>query len=150
MSIGRYAKDTDVTVDKSLTDLRKVVQRYGANEFGFFDGESAGGVMFSLKGIRIKIAMKLPAAADYRKNRTGAVMGTTQAKQAHEKAIRQRWRALVLVVTAKLEAVESRIETVEQAFMPYLLLPDGKTTVGEAVLGQIENGTLKLLPGGGS
>lgn len=143
-----YAKDTYVRVEKSMADLRKVTQRYGAKEFGVFDGETSCGVMFSINAIRIKIALALPAAEDFQNNKAGNPMGATQSKEAYQKAVRQRWRALVLVVTAKLEAVASGIETVEQAFMPYLLLPDGKTTVGDAVLGQIQSGTLKLLGGG--
>lgn len=147
--IGRYARDTYVRVDKSMSDLRKVTLRYGAKEFGVFDGETSCGVIFTFKDIRVKIALVLPTPEETRKNIAGAVMGATQAKQAHEKAIRQRWRALVLVVTAKLEAVESGIETVEQAFMPYLVMSNNHT-LGEMVLPQISSGQLKLMPGGGS
>jgi hypothetical protein len=146
MTIGRYARDTYVRVEKSMADLRKVVQRYGAKEFGVFDGETSCGVMFTVKGIRIKIALDLPTPEAYRRNSTGALMGSTQAKEAHQKAVRQRWRALVLVVTAKLEAVESGIETVEQAFMPYLVMSNGQT-MGEMVMPQIAGGQLKLLGG---
>ncbi len=58
------------------------------------------------------------------------------ARQAWEQACRQRWRALVLVVKAKLEAVETGITTFEQEFMAHIVLPDGKT-VGERVRGAI-------------
>jgi hypothetical protein len=61
-----------------------------------------------------------------------------------ERACRQRWRALGLVIKAKLESVESGIETFEKAFMPYLLLPDGKI-VAEHVEAALQNNQLPVL-----
>lgn len=142
--MGRYGKETTVTVDKSIAELMGVVRRYGAKDFGIFNNDGTAGVMFVLANLRIKMVVKMPMENETRVNKAGATMGRTQASQAHEKAIRQRWRALVLMVKAKLEAVESGIETVEEAFMPYLMLPNG-STIGEVVLNQIGNGTLPLL-----
>lgn len=42
-------------------------------------------------------------------------------------ANRQRWRALALVIKAKLEAVETGIVSFEQEFLPHLVLPNGGT-----------------------
>lgn len=145
MSTGRYASETTVTVDKTIGDLRKIVSRYGATEYGVFTSEMTGGVMFTLKERRIKISMIMPTKEESRIDSAGRRMQFNQ--QRYDKQIRQRWRALLLVVTAKLEGVQSGIETVEQAFMPYLLLPNG-STVGEAVLTQIQSGVLPLLSTG--
>ena len=62
---------------------------------------------------------------------------------------RQRWRALVLVIKAKLEAVESGITTFENEFLAHIVLPDNRT-VGEWLAPQIdsayeEGGMPKLL-----
>ena len=46
---------------------------------------------------------------------------------------RQRWRALLFCIKAKLESVEAKIETFEEAFLAHVVLPDGKT-VGEHAL----------------
>jgi hypothetical protein len=129
-----------------MVDLRTVTKRYGVTEFGVFDSEASAGVAFTFKGFRIKIALPLPSPDEFRRNSTGAMMGAVQAKEVYQRVIRQRWRALVLVVTAKLEAVESGIETVEQAFMPYLVMSNGQT-MGEMVMPQIAGGQLKLLGG---
>ena len=40
-------------------------------------------------------------------------------------ACRQRWRALLLIIRAKLEAVESGITTLESEFLANIVLPDG-------------------------
>ena len=56
---------------------------------------------------------------------------------AHEQEVRRRWRALALVVKAKLEAVASNITTFEEEFMAHIVMPDGRT-VGQHVRPQIE------------
>jgi hypothetical protein len=56
---------------------------------------------------------------------------------AWEQACRQRWRALALVVKAKLEAVECGISTFEEEFLAWMMLPDG-STVGDRMLPQLE------------
>ncbi len=48
-----------------------------------------------------------------------------------KKAARQKWRALLLVIKAKLESVESEIETLEQAFYANIVLPSGLTVYEE-------------------
>jgi hypothetical protein len=39
----------------------------------------------------------------------------------------QRWRALLLVIKAKLESVESNIETFEHAFLAQIVMPNDQT-----------------------
>ena len=53
---------------------------------------------------------------------------TAAAQQsAWEQACSQRWRALLLIIRAKLEAVESGITTPESEFLANIVLPDGGT-----------------------
>ncbi|WP_198651245.1 hypothetical protein [Salinicola sp. CPA57] len=56
---------------------------------------------------------------------------------AWEQACRQRWRALALVIKAKLEAVESGITMFEEEFLAHIVLPNGGT-VGGWMLPQIK------------
>jgi hypothetical protein len=49
---------------------------------------------------------------------------------------RARWRALLLVIKAKLESVESGIATFEEEFMAQIVLPDDQT-VGQWVLPEV-------------
>jgi hypothetical protein len=51
--------------------------------------------------------------------------------------VRQRWRALALVIKAKLEAVEAGITIFEEEFLAHIVLPDGRTA-GEYMVPQIE------------
>ena len=63
---------------------------------------------------------------------------------------RKRWRALLLIIRAKLEAVESGITTLESEFLANIVLPDGGT-VGQWLAPQIDAAyatvRLPLMPG---
>ena len=48
-------------------------------------------------------------------------------QSAWEQACRQRWRALLLIIRAKLEAAEAGISTLETEFLANIVLPDGRT-----------------------
>jgi hypothetical protein len=52
-------------------------------------------------------------------------------------ASREGWRALVLAIKAKLEAVEAGITTFETEFLAHIVLPDGRT-VGEHAIPKLE------------
>ena len=73
--------------------------------------------------------------------------------EAWEQACRSRWRALFLCIKAKLEAVESRIETFEEAFLAHVMMPDGMTVAEHAapmIALSYETGTVRpLLPAPG-
>src|SRR5258708_7057641 len=62
----------------------------------------------------------------------------SEAEKAYEQAVKQRWRALSLVIKAKLEAVEAGITVFEDEFLAHLVLPDGKT-MGQWARPQIES-----------
>ena len=64
------------------------------------------------------------------------------------------WRALRLVIQAKLEAVEAEITTFEEEFLAHIVLPDGQT-VAQHVQPRVESmyreGKMQaLLPPAGS
>jgi hypothetical protein len=44
-----------------------------------------------------------------------------------ERLRKQRWRALLLCIKAKLESVASNIETFEEAFLAHVVMPDNRT-----------------------
>ena len=68
-------------------------------------------------------------------------------RSAWEQACRKRWRALLLIIRAKLEAVESGITTLESEFLANIVLPDGGT-VGQWLAPQIDAAyaTVRLPP----
>ena len=62
-----------------------------------------------------------------------------------EQEERTRWRALLLVIKAKLEAVESHIATFEDEFLAHTLLPNQQTVaqyIGPQVAQMYETGRM--------
>ncbi len=132
-----YAKNTTVSPEKSQIEIQTTLRRYGATGFAFAQGPDQIRFAFDLKERRIQITLTMPTQAPDR-TPTGKRRSAGSAQEALRQEIRRRWRALALTIKAKLEAVESGIETFDQAFMPYLLLPNGRT-VGESLLPGLED-----------
>ena len=150
----RYANQTNVTGDRSRSEIERTLKRYGADSFMYGTRGSTAAVQFEVKGRRILFRLELPNpnSRECTHSSTGRVRRSTdQALEAWEQACRQRWRALALIVKAKLEAVEAGISSFELEFLPYTVLPGGGT-VGDWALPQIalayETGQMPpMLPG---
>lgn len=132
-----YAEKTKVPVEKTKTEIEQTLKRYGADRFAYFTQAGSAMIVFEAKDRRLRFDLPLP---DEKKDREG--------RQA-----RQKWRALLLCIKAKLESVASEIETFEEAFLAHVVMPDGKT-VGEHTRERIavayQGGDMPpLLPGPG-
>lgn len=126
-----YAKDTKVPVSRTRDEIERTLRRYGAEAFayGWADGRSQ--VEFHATGRRVRITVPMVDVTDQQE--------------------RARWRAVLLVIKAKLEAIEAGISTFEAEFLANVVLPNGRT-VGEWAAPQLEvayaDGNMPaLLPG---
>ena len=149
-----FAEHTTVPADRSRAELERTLARYGADQFGYFWEEQGGRqsivVGFRMRHRMIRFRLAMPSRDD---PQFTTVSGGYHRRAAHvaeqrwEQATRQRWRALLLVVKAKLEAVEAGISTFEDEFLSATLLPDG-STVGDWARPQLEAAyTRGLMPG---
>lgn len=135
-----YAEKTNVSVAKSKADIEDLIQRAGAGQFisGYKDNLAVIG--FTLANRQIKFILPLPSKDDdqfwYTPERRNK-RSEEQAYAAWEQACRSRWRALYLIIKAKLEAVESGISTIEREFFYDIVLPDGET-IGQWMAPQLE------------
>lgn len=139
---GRYGKQTKVPVSRSQAEIRYILDRYGYGTEGLLfysepvTGREVVGFRYNLRSVRIMIIM--PEREEFRFTPKGKRRPDDMVGRAHDQAIRQRWRALVLILTAKLEAIDSGVITFEEAFLPFLVLPDNRT-VGEALVPQLDD-----------
>lgn len=145
-----YAENTSVTPDRSRAEIERTLVRYGADAFSYgFDGDVAV-VAFRAAGRMVRFTLSMPPLAGFALTPTGRDRSRDAALAEREKATRQRWRALALVVKAKLEAVESGITTFDEEFMAHLLLPDGQTVgewMGPQIVTAYEDGDMpEILP----
>lgn len=127
---GRYAAGTDVSSDKSRSEIERTLRRYGADAFAYAWERESAHVAFKMAGrnIRFRLPMPDPQAREFTHTPDRGFKRSEAAREtAYEQAVRQRWRALALVIKAKLEAVESGISTVEDEFLAHIALPDGRT-----------------------
>lgn len=135
--MAKYAQGTTVSVEKSESEIRAVLRKYGATTFVIGQDVGRAQVAFEMRDRKIIMRMALPRPADkaYTHFKRGSSLIARTAAGAHdawEQACRERWRSLLLCLKAKLESVESGIETFDQAFLAHMMLPGG-ATVGEWV-----------------
>jgi hypothetical protein len=150
---GQYAAATDVSSEQSAMEIQRTLKRYKATSFMYGYAVGKASIAFSLPGvmIRIEIEMPDPDADEFRLTpQTRRVRTRESQAQAYEQAVRQRWRALSLVVKAKLEAVESGISTVQKEFLSFIVVPGGET-VGDKVIPRLAHhdgsAHYQLMPG---
>lgn len=156
----RYATKTTVPEEKSKAEIESVIRKYGADQFiaGWKDDSAVVG--FRMKGKMVKFFLPMPSQGDKKFRYTDKGRWRLPSKRADDLAkkdwqqeCRQRWRALLLVIKAKLEAVEAGITTFEEEFLAHIVMVDGRTVAQWAVpqIQQMyEGGSMPpLLPGVG-
>lgn len=131
--MGRFAETTRVPVSQSIAEIERVLSRYGADGFmsGWDRQRGIASLAFRVNARHVRFEIPMPKASDFRG-------GDSEVERQMGQQERQRWRALLLVVKAKLEAVESKIATFDQEFMAHVVLPDGRT-ISQVILPQIEH-----------
>lgn len=105
----KYAQRTTIPVSRSRSDIEQITLRYGADQFASAIDWESERAMVQFRIHTWMVRFLLPFA------------GSSEQQQ------RQRWRALLLVIKAKLEAVECGITTVEQEFLAHIVTPQGDT-----------------------
>lgn len=139
--MSRFAQDTSVSVDRSKADIEKLLGRYGATKFASGWEESEAHLGFCIAGRTIRFVLPLPDKTHDEFQMTPAGRRRRHpldAEKAWEQACRSRWRALLLVIKAKLEAAECGISTIEDEFMAWTVLPGSRgRTIGDVLRPQI-------------
>lgn len=116
-----YAEQTKVPVEQTKHEIERTLARYGADNFAYFTESGKAIIVFEAHGRRLRFDLPLPVGEGDKEQRVR----------------RQKWRALLLCIKAKLEAVASNIESFEEAFLAHVVMPDGMT-VGEHAMPMIE------------
>jgi hypothetical protein len=109
---GSFASRTKVSPEKTRFEIEQTLRRYGATAFNSGWEEKRAWVMFKAKGREVKFVLPLPE----------------RTKNGWEQEERRRWRAMLIVIKAKLEAVASGIVEFDSEFMAQIVVPgDGRT-----------------------
>lgn len=134
-----YATGTSVSADRSKTEIEHTLRRYGADQFVSGWRDNATMIGFRMGNRMVRFILPLPQPADFKAikcRRRGheytKTRSDTAAAGACDQEIRRRFRALSLVIKAKLEAVASGITTFEEEFLAHIVLPGGMTVYEQA------------------
>lgn len=129
----KFAQDTKVAVSRSRAEIEQMLSRYGVSGFtsGWVDDRAA--IVFEKDSRRIRFELKLPRVEEFETSDGRK----RPPKEACEIEHRRLWRALALVIKAKLESVESGIETLESAFLSQIVVPSSGKTIGEWIAPKI-------------
>ncbi len=137
-----YAQGTTVPVNNTRSDIERLLEKHGASGFIFGNTSGSALIAFEMADRRLRFLVPMPIAKNSRES---------EKKVAAE--IRRRWRALLLVLKAKLEAVASKIVTFDEEFLAHIVV-SGNTTIGDTMLPQLPDslarGKMPPLLGAGS
>ncbi|MHA7900802.1 MAG: hypothetical protein ACX94B_13135 [Henriciella sp.] len=106
-----YAEDTKVPVDRSQSEIKKMLREIGADRIAVYESSDGNYIIFEANAVMYKISQKIPEIG----------------RKSLEQRERAGWRALVLLVRAKKVAIQQQITTIEKEFMADTVMPDGST-----------------------
>lgn len=115
-----YAATTKVPVAKTRLEIDTLLERIGAAQRGTYvdDDKNLAVVGFVLGGAKYRIDVPLPARPRFSPDLSLA---------KHEQATRSRWRGVLLLLKAKIEAVRLGLTSFEKEFLADRVLGDGRT-----------------------
>ena len=148
-----YAKDTTIPVERSLSEIVAMLRKSGASRVAQMQGDDLFEIQFAMLDRAIRFRVRLPTwqeMPEYDGRRS--LLAQDKRIAMADQVARQRARALMLVVKAKLESVESEVETFEQAFLANVVMSDGMTLyerVSEPIALEYKSGRSDVLLLGG-
>jgi len=152
--IRAYAQDTKVTAEKTKAEIDTLLGKHGASQRAVMadDSKCRAVIAFVIadRHYRLDVPMPKPEELPDPKKRSwehkidlprgwdnwATERRTSWVKGELTQRSRERWRAVLMMLKAKLELVRIGVSTVEREFLADLVI-DGKT-VGQMVESQIE------------
>lgn len=131
--MGLYMESTKIPVESTVADIQRVLSRYRCQAIAtkFTDAGEVESVMFQIAVEGRSVPFRLPARWEpvfewlngQRSPRTQAKL----ADQDREQAKRVAWRQILRWIEAQLALVQTNMVRMEEVFLPYVNLSDGKT-----------------------
>ena len=130
--MARYAAGTTVTVLTSRGDITGILAKHGVEVMAWGTAPAGDTLQFELGGITYRFFIEKPTAKSLWEQwkadgRPESALRYLPNDNQVEAEWRRRWRAHVLLLKAKLEFAGTGDTTVAREFLPYRVLPDGRT-----------------------
>lgn len=136
-----YAKGTEVPSEKTEMEIKQQLRKHGATAIVTGQDGDRSIVMFEMRNRRVRFTVIADPIEKFAKMKTGqySTRNRTKAEQreAYEQGLREKWRLLFLLIRGKLELLAGDVETFEQEFLPYIVLPNN-STIGEHLIPQLD------------
>ena len=125
----RYAAGTSVTTDRSRTEVEKLLKCHGATGFicAWDDEADTEVLMCRIQGRMLRFNVTKPQIQNFMYTEQGRPRMAALAEKARMAEYRRRWRALLLLVKAKLEAIAAEVSTFDREFLADMCLSTGDT-----------------------
>ena len=116
----------------SRHEIEQTLIRFGADQFMYGWKEDSAIIEFAARDRRIRFTLPLPNKTDERfivRQRYGTTVKNTpdRVEKLWEQECRERWRALAVLIKAKLAGVDAGINQFEQEFLAHIVLPSRET-----------------------
>lgn len=105
-----YAKGTKTPVENTRMEIERLVRKYGAKGFASGWQGATARIEFFHSNRHIRLVVAIPSS---------------------QQAEREKWRTLLLLVKAKLVAVDAKVATFEEVFFGDIVVPGTNKTVWE-------------------
>lgn len=112
----RYANDTEVPVERSQSEVKKMLKALGADRIAVLEDPKGSAVWFQIPPVAYVV--KTPEVDPGERN--------------VEKRLRSDWRAIVLLIKAKKVGIEQGITSIEREFLADAVMPDGSRLIDHA------------------
>lgn len=120
-----FAEKSDVPFERSIAEIIALLRKAGADRIAQFEEPERFTITFQM--VDRYVQFRVPLIAEYAGPASHGNNRPVDRQKWIDQRNRQKGRALMLVIKAKLESVESQVETFEEAFLAQVLMPDGDT-----------------------
>jgi hypothetical protein len=140
MAILNYT--TKIDAWKTVGEIQQIIVRHGATHFSITNqGSMPVAMVFTIDYQGTPLNFSLPC------NYTGVLASLQKNKKIpgtfknEEQALRVGWRIVKDWVEAQLAMVEAQVASIQEVFMPYLLIP----ATGQTLFKAFETQNIKIL-----
>ncbi len=130
--MSNYAKGTSVGIDRSMNQIRVLLQKEGADGVAIAEAKGVAMVQFIFEERGYKFHIHYPSDRDdkIKFTNTGKTRTATQINDEIEKEKRRLWRSMCLYIKATIEAHTNGLVDLKRSMMGNLMLPNGDTMYG--------------------
>jgi hypothetical protein len=144
-----FAEKTSVPVERSKSEIERMLVKFGASAFASSWDANKACIQFAYEKAHVRFELPMPDPTSTKFTHVTPYRERAEAarKALYDQDVRRLWRALALIVKAKIESVQSGVETFETAFLAHMVATKNGQTVGEVIIPHLREGrSLPALP----